>query len=43
MDVWECVDAERTEFADLCTTLTPEQWDAPSLCGAWRVRDVSRT
>jgi uncharacterized protein (TIGR03083 family) len=40
MDVWECIDAERTEFADLCATLTPEQWDTPSLCDAWRVRDV---
>ena len=40
MDVWECVDAERAEFADLCASLTPEQWDAPSLCDAWRVRDV---
>jgi uncharacterized protein (TIGR03083 family) len=34
------LDAERTEFADLCDTLTPEQWDAPSLCAKWRVRDV---
>jgi uncharacterized protein (TIGR03083 family) len=34
------IDAERTEFADLCDTLTEQQWDTPSLCGAWRVRDV---
>jgi uncharacterized protein (TIGR03083 family) len=40
MDVWECIDAERAELADLCDTLTPEQWDMPSLCDAWRVRDV---
>ena len=26
MDTWEMIDAERTEFADLCDTLTPEQW-----------------
>jgi uncharacterized protein (TIGR03083 family) len=40
MGVWECVDAERAEFADLCATLTVEQWDTSSLCDAWRVRDV---
>jgi len=34
------VDAERTEFADLVDTLTPQQWDASSLCTAWKVRDV---
>ena len=32
---------ERTELADLLDTLTPEQWDAPSLCTGWRVRDVT--
>jgi uncharacterized protein (TIGR03083 family) len=40
MGTWEMVDAERAEVADVCDTLTTEQWDAPSLCGAWRVRDV---
>jgi len=40
VDTWEMIDAERGEFADLCDTLTPEQWDAPSLCAKWRVRDV---
>ncbi|SKM39416.1 DinB family protein [Mycobacteroides abscessus subsp. abscessus] len=32
--------AERTELADLLATLTPEQWEAQSLCERWRVRDV---
>lgn len=32
--------AERADLADLLSTLTPEQWDAPSLCEEWRVRDV---
>jgi uncharacterized protein (TIGR03083 family) len=41
MEIWECIDAERTERADLLDTLTPEQWDLPSLCTAWRVRDVA--
>ena len=31
---------ERADLADLLTTLTPVQWDAPSLCAGWRVRDV---
>lgn len=32
--------AERRELADLLDTLTPDQWDAPSLCAGWRVREV---
>ncbi|MCI3929077.1 maleylpyruvate isomerase family mycothiol-dependent enzyme [Streptomyces sp. AN091965] len=33
--------AERHELADLLESLTPEQWDAPSLCAGWRVREVA--
>jgi uncharacterized protein (TIGR03083 family) len=40
MDMWAQIDAERAAFADLADSLTPEQWDAPSLCTEWRVRDV---
>ena len=32
--------AERTELADMLGGLSPEQWDAPSLCVGWRVREV---
>lgn len=32
--------AERREFAALLDGLSPEQWEAPSLCEGWRVRDV---
>ena len=32
--------AERTDLADFLATLTLEQWEAPSLCERWRVRDV---
>ena len=39
-DVWVEVSASRSELADLLETLTPEQWDAPSLCDEWKVRDV---
>jgi uncharacterized protein (TIGR03083 family) len=31
---------ERTEMAELLASLTPEQWDAPTLCEGWRVRDL---
>lgn len=31
---------ERADLADLLATLTPQQWDAPTLCSQWRVRDV---
>ncbi|NBE56568.1 maleylpyruvate isomerase family mycothiol-dependent enzyme [Streptomyces boluensis] len=33
--------AERREIADLLDGLTAEQWDAPSLCAGWRVREVA--
>lgn len=32
--------AERAELADFLQTLDPEQWQAPTLCSGWRVRDV---
>ena len=31
---------ERADLADLLHVLTPGQWEAPSLCAGWRVRDV---
>jgi uncharacterized protein (TIGR03083 family) len=31
---------ERAEFATFLAGLTPEQWDAPTLCAGWAVRDV---
>jgi uncharacterized protein (TIGR03083 family) len=32
--------AERSDLADLLVTLEPTQWNAPSLCSEWQVRDV---
>ncbi|WP_369215487.1 maleylpyruvate isomerase family mycothiol-dependent enzyme [Streptomyces flavofungini] len=32
--------AERRELAAAFDALRPEQWDAPSLCAGWRVREV---
>ncbi|MBD0323669.1 MAG: maleylpyruvate isomerase family mycothiol-dependent enzyme [Aldersonia sp.] len=40
MDVMSMARAEREDIAALLATLTPEQWEAPSLCAGWRVRDV---
>lgn len=31
---------ERAELAGLLESLSPEQWDAPTLCARWRVRDL---
>lgn len=31
---------ERGDFADFLDGLLPEQWEQPSLCELWRVRDV---
>ena len=31
---------ERGDFADLLAGLSPDQWEQPSLCEHWRVRDV---
>ncbi|MGG2459126.1 maleylpyruvate isomerase family mycothiol-dependent enzyme [Streptomyces sp. RGM 3693] len=41
MDIRAAIAAERRELADLLDTLSPEQWDAPSLCAGWRVREVA--
>jgi uncharacterized protein (TIGR03083 family) len=32
--------AERERLAALLADLTADQWDTPSLCGGWRVREV---
>ncbi|WP_405485288.1 maleylpyruvate isomerase family mycothiol-dependent enzyme [Nocardia sp. NBC_00511] len=32
---------ERADLLALLRTLTPAEWDAQSLCGSWRVRDVA--
>lgn len=40
MDLWDKVRAERQDLADLLAGLTPDQWDAPTLCPDWSVRGV---
>lgn len=32
---------ERTDLADFLASLRPEQWEHPSLCARWRIRDVA--
>jgi len=34
------VDGEKSQFVDLVMELTPEEWEAPSLCAGLSVRDV---
>ena len=34
------VQAERSELSEVYAGLTAEQWDTPSLCVGWRVREV---
>jgi len=40
-EVWRAIDQERSELADLMETFTESDWQTPSLCEAWRVRDVA--
>jgi uncharacterized protein (TIGR03083 family) len=40
MDVMRMAHDERADLADLLGSLTEAQWNAGSLCGRWRVRDV---
>jgi uncharacterized protein (TIGR03083 family) len=40
-DVWAVVDAERSSLADLLDGLAAAEWERPSLCVGWRVRDVA--
>jgi uncharacterized protein (TIGR03083 family) len=38
---WQAIEQERLSLADLLDTLTDDEWDRPSLCAGWRVRDVA--
>jgi len=39
-DLWATVAAERGALAGDLANLTPAQWDTPSLCPGWTVRDI---
>lgn len=38
---WEVIHRERAALGELLKPLTPEQWEHPSLCRGWSVRDVA--
>ena len=40
VDVRRLAAAERSDLADFLETLTPDQWEAPTLCEGWSVHDV---
>lgn len=40
MDLMDIAQAERKDLASFLATLTPEQWEAPTLCTRWCVREV---
>ncbi len=40
VDAMAMARAERADLAELLAALTPQQWEAPTLCAKWRVRDM---
>jgi uncharacterized protein (TIGR03083 family) len=41
MDTWTSLKNGREAFADYLATLQPDDWDKPSLCAAWSVKEVA--
>jgi uncharacterized protein (TIGR03083 family) len=39
--IWAHIDEQRADLADFLDTLTPEQWETPSLCPGWTVRQAA--
>ena len=39
--VWQAIDDERASLAALLDDLSEQEWETPSLCARWRVRDVA--
>ncbi|GLI02630.1 maleylpyruvate isomerase family mycothiol-dependent enzyme [Phytohabitans aurantiacus] len=40
-EIWRAIDAHRLRVADLLDRLSPDEWERPSLCAGWTVRDVA--
>ncbi len=38
---WQVIDQQRLRVIEVLTRLRPEDWQAPSLCAGWTVRDVA--
>ncbi len=39
--IWAHIDEQRADLADFLDTLTLEQWETPSLCPGWTVRQAA--
>ena len=39
--MWRAIDEERVSLAGLLDSLGDQEWETPSLCAGWRVRDVA--
>jgi len=39
-DLWKLIHEQREKVGTMLGTLSDADWDAPSLCAGWRVRDV---
>ncbi|SNT21346.1 TIGR03083 family protein [Actinomadura meyerae] len=39
-EMWRHIGEQRSAVADALTELQPDEWERPSLCEGWRVRDV---
>ena len=40
-ELWAAIDVQRLSTTTCSTELTPEEWNQPSLCEGWTVRDVA--
>lgn len=41
MDITTAIATERRELAAMLDSPAPAQWDEPTLCAEWRVREVA--
>jgi len=41
MEPLDILEAARADFSERLTAVGPDQWDFPSLCGDWTVRDLA--
>jgi uncharacterized protein (TIGR03083 family) len=39
--VWQAIDTQRTDLTVLLEDLSDDEWQQPSLCPGWTVRDVA--
>ncbi|HEV7676938.1 MAG TPA: maleylpyruvate isomerase family mycothiol-dependent enzyme [Candidatus Dormibacteraeota bacterium] len=40
-ELWQLIHEQRAKVGDVLATLTDAEWESPSLCAGWRVRDVT--